>query len=202
MLRSSDDALTIATIAQRLGIHANTARFHLEILSDEGRVELVSSERKGPGRPPQRYRAVRGMDPSGPRSYRVLAEVLVEMLSHDPTPAARAVHAGSTWGRRHARSISGAGTSDGAPVRLLVQLLDTLGFAPEGPPTEQEGRISLRHCPFLEVAGANRDVICPLHLGLMQGAMEAWGADRTVDRLDAFVEPDLCLAHLSAPVAR
>jgi predicted ArsR family transcriptional regulator len=51
--------------------------------------------------------------------------------------------------------------------------------------------------------GAEQDrfpVVCPIHLGLMQGALEAWNAPVTVDRLEAFVEPDLCLAHI-APAA-
>jgi len=55
----------------------------------------------------------------------------------------------------------------------------------------------LRHCPFLELAETSAQVVCPVHLGLMQGAMDAWGAPVDVDRLDAFVEPDLCLAHLT-----
>ena len=32
----------------------------------------------------------------------------------------------------------------------------------------------------------------------MQGAMDTLGAPLTVDRLDPFVEPDLCVAQLSA----
>jgi hypothetical protein len=35
-----------------------------------------------------------------------------------------------------------------------------------------------------------------MHLGLMQGAMTAMDATVSVDRLDPFVEPDLCLAHV------
>lgn len=32
----------------------------------------------------------------------------------------------------------------------------------------------------------------------MQGALRQWGAPVTVDRLDAFVKTDMCLAHLAA----
>jgi predicted ArsR family transcriptional regulator len=39
-------------------------------------------------------------------------------------------------------------------------------------------------------------VVCPIHLGLMQGALEAWNAPVTVDRLEPFVEPGLCLTHM------
>ncbi|MGB8209810.1 MAG: hypothetical protein WCF69_19820, partial [Mycobacterium sp.] len=36
---------------------------------------------------------------------------------------------------------------------------------------------------------------------LMRGALETWQAPLTADRLDAFVEPDLCLAHFARRVA-
>jgi hypothetical protein len=36
-----------------------------------------------------------------------------------------------------------------------------------------------------------------VHLGLMRGVLDARNAPVTVDRLDAFARPDLCLAHLT-----
>ena len=83
-------------------------------------------------------------------------------------------------------------------IEHLVGLLDELGFAPERRGDEE---IGLRHCPFLELAESQKAVVCPIHLGLMQGALETWEASVTVDRLDAFVEPDLCLAQLTRQVA-
>ena len=77
-------------------------------------------------------------------------------------------------------------------------MLDELGFAPERRGANGDHQIGLRHCPFLELAENRTTVVCPIHLGLMQGAMETWGAPVTVDRLEAFAEPDLCVAHLSA----
>jgi predicted ArsR family transcriptional regulator len=58
--------------------------------------------------------------------------------------------------------------------------------------------VGLRRCPFLELAEARAQVVGPVHLGLMPGAMDAWGTSLTVHRLDPFAEPDLCVAHLSA----
>jgi predicted ArsR family transcriptional regulator len=49
----------------------------------------------------------------------------------------------------------------------------------------------------LELALDNASVVCPIHLGLMQGALSTWKAPVEVDRLEPFVEPGLCLAHLS-----
>jgi predicted ArsR family transcriptional regulator len=63
------------------------------------------------------------------------------------------------------------------------------------------GGAASRHCPFLGVAESQKAVVCPIHLGLMQGALETWQAPVTVERLDAFVEPDLCLVNLGRRVA-
>jgi len=79
-----------------------------------------------------------------------------------------------------------------------VDLLDDLGFAPEQQASSADGRVALRHCPFLELVESGAQLVCSLHLGLMQGAMAVLGAPVTVERLEPFVEPDLCVAHLAA----
>jgi predicted ArsR family transcriptional regulator len=96
---------------------------------------------------------------------------------------------------------SAAGAAE-EPVARLTGLLDELGFAPEPRPGEQAPLIALRHCPFLELARTGTGIVCPVHLGLMQGALEAWHAPMTVERLEPFVEPDACLAHLTGPDSR
>jgi len=78
----------------------------------------------------------------------------------------------------------------------LVDLLDELDFAPDTPVVD-DSVIRLRHCPFLELAQEHREIVCSIHLGLMQGALQEWGSDLAVERLEAFVEPDLCLAHIT-----
>jgi len=58
-------------------------------------------------------------------------------------------------------------------------------------------RIRLRHCPFLELAEPHRDLVCPIHLGLMQGALSELRAPVTVTALIPFAETTACLAHLT-----
>jgi predicted ArsR family transcriptional regulator len=186
-LKSSTAPMTIAQIAAELAVHANTVRFHLEHLEAGGQVERVQPHHRGPGRPPQQYRAVRRMDPTGPTQYRMLAEILASGLAADDDPAARAREMGRAWGRTLPRPAADS------PVDALVQTLDEIGFAPEPPDDDQ---LRLRHCPFLELAQTRASVVCPIHLGLMQGALESWQAPVAVERLDAFVEPDLCVARL------
>jgi predicted ArsR family transcriptional regulator len=180
----------IVQIAESLGVHANTVRFHLDTLVDRGQVERVEPDRSGPGRPAALFRAVFGMDPGGPRRFRMLAEILARSLASGPTPARRAVEAGRDWGRGLP-----APAAREKPITHLVALLDDLGFAPEHDKGDRS-RIGLRHCPFLELAQTHQSVICPIHLGLMRGVMESAGGPVTVDRLEPYVEPDLCVAHL------
>ncbi|MFN6554155.1 helix-turn-helix transcriptional regulator [Mycolicibacterium septicum] len=186
-LKASATPMTIAQIAAELAVHANTVRFHLEHLEAGGQVERVQPHHRSPGRPPQLYRAVRRMDPTGPTHYRMLAEILANGLAADDNPAARAREMGRAWGRTMPRPAADS------PVDALVQTLGEIGFAPEPPEDDQ---LRLRHCPFLELAQTRAAVVCPIHLGLMQGALESWQAPVAVERLDAFVEPDLCVARL------
>jgi predicted ArsR family transcriptional regulator len=197
-LRSSPVPLSIVAIAEQLGVHPNTVRFHLDSLLASRQVEQVEHDRKGPGRPPLMFQAVRQMDRGGTRHYRMLAEVLTEALAADRNPRAKAVAAGKAWGRGvESRTKAPKARNADEAVDRLVGVLDDLGFAPERRTSDGEQVIGLRHCPFLELAETRAAVVCPIHLGLMQGALETWGAPISVDRLDAFVEPDLCLAHIS-----
>ncbi|WP_233147922.1 MULTISPECIES: metalloregulator ArsR/SmtB family transcription factor [unclassified Mycobacterium] len=195
VLRASPDPMSIVAIADVLGVHPNTVRFHLDSLVGDGQVEQVEPGRKGPGRPPLMFAAVRQMDRGGTRHYRLLAEILTAAFAAERDPRAKALAAGRAWGRK-LESLPTDATNAEDAIDHLVDVLDDLGFAPERRAAGGEQQVGLRHCPFLEVAENRTNVICPVHLGLMQGAMESWGAPVAVDRLDEFVEPDLCLAHL------
>jgi predicted ArsR family transcriptional regulator len=196
LLRNSPSPLGVGEIAQRLRVHPNTVRFHLDHLVATGRAERVPVPPSGRGRPKVAFRMRRGMDPAGPRNYRLLAEVLAEGLGTSTDAVERLTEAGRRWGRLLVDPADGASTSDA--VDRMVRLLDHLGFAPEGPPAHGRRRIGLRHCPFLEVVHVRGPFVCQVHLALMQGAMAALGGPLTVDRLDPFVEPDLCVAQLDA----
>ncbi len=196
LLRASPDPMSILAIADELGVHPNTVRFHLDILVGDGQVEQVASGRKGRGRPPLMFQAVRQMDRGGTRHYRLLAEILSTALAAERNSGDKARAAGRAWGRR-GESPPDGDTGAEESIDRLIELLDELGFAPERRAPNGEQQIGLRHCPFLELAETRAAVVCPIHLGLMQGAMETWGAPVSVDRLEAFVEPDLCVAHLA-----
>ena len=82
-------------------------------------------------------------------------------------------------------------------MERLIALLAEIGFEPQ---LEQGGRgrrILMRPCPFLELARSHQEVICPIHLGLMRGALDELGAKTRATRLEPFVRDDLCVAHLA-----
>ena len=201
-LRVAAGAMTITAIAEQLGVHPNTVRFHLDTLVADGRVERVEPDHRRPGRPPLLFRAVRRMDPGGSRRYQLLADILTGGLAADRNASTKALEAGRAYGRRFTGPTRQAKTPGARQsIVRLVDLLAELGFAPQRRIAHGEAQVGLRHCPFLELAEDRSSVVCPIHLGLMQGALEAWAAPITVDRLDAFVEPDLCLAHLTPRAA-
>ncbi|MBV9723217.1 MAG: helix-turn-helix domain-containing protein [Mycobacterium sp.] len=199
VLRAANAPMSIVAIAGELDVHPNTVRFHLDTLVSTGRVEQVAADRRGPGRPALMFQAIRRMDPGGPRRYRVLAEILASGLANDEEAEAKALAAGQAWGRQLRLPPQSTETPDAEEsIEHLVDLLDDIGFAPE---TGEGEQVRLRHCPFLELAETRTPVVCSIHQGIMQGALETWKAPVTVDRLEPFVEPDLCLVHLARPVA-
>ncbi len=204
--RATDGAVGASEIAEHLGVHPNTARFHLEALVSAGVLERVPGLFSGRGRPPVGYRARPGSARGDVRRYRLLAEILLGQLSaKSDHPAATATAVGRGWGAHlvpRPTPTPEVVTREEATTRLIT-MLDELDFAPEpvSEGTAPPDRVRLRHCPFLELAEPHRDLVCPLHLGLMQGALNELRAPVTVTSLEPFAEPSACVAHL-APVRR
>jgi predicted ArsR family transcriptional regulator len=197
-LRASDTPLGVTDLAERLSIHPNTARFHLDALVTQGLVDRRLEEPTGRGRPRTVHTPHPGMDRSGGRQYQLLAKILLDQLSTSPDAGAAAEAVGRNWGGylvEHITPSHQPGVAE-ATQRLTAMMAD-LGFAPEpdGDPAE---RIRLRHCPFLELAEEYSSTLCPLHLGLMQGALTEIRAPITATSLEPFAEPDACIVHLSS----
>jgi len=223
VLQRAHEPLTTAQIAERLGVHKNTVRFHLESLAESALVQRTTLPTTGPGRPAQAFTAVASMDPTGPRHFRDLAAVLTQALGSHPDGAALAMEAGRQWGRRVAAGAEDPIGSVNEALEALVELLTEFGFAPEyeaGGDTARDGGasagqggsgaveiqrgarttlplVSARRCPFLELAEEHQRIVCPVHLGLMRGALETWGSQVEVTALEPFIEPDRCQVQLS-----
>lgn len=192
--------LGVTEVADQLDVHPNTVRFHLDALASQGRVEGTAENPSGPGRPRTVYSARPGMDRGGTRRYHLLARVLLSQLAASgPTAEAAATDAGRAWGRYLIEQVppSHRLTTEEAIDRLAAMLAD-LGFDPQRTDDgEAPGSVWLRHCPFLELAEEHGAIVCPLHLGLMQGALAELRAPVDATRLEPFAEPDACLTHLA-----
>lgn len=198
-LHDAGEPLDVREVAGRVGLHPNTARFHLDGLVATGAVERASEQREQPGRPRTLYAARADAARAGRRSYRLLAEILTSYVAAEtPRPAHAAEQAGRAWGRYLAeRPPPFRRVHADAATEHLVNVLGEIGFAPEAVAGRHERQILLHHCPFRETAEAHRDVVCSIHLGLMRGLLAELDAPIEAERLEPFVEPSLCVTHLT-----
>ncbi|MFI0353293.1 helix-turn-helix transcriptional regulator [Actinomadura sp. 9N407] len=188
--------LTAQEAAERTGLHLNTARFHLDGLVEAGLAERAAEARSQPGRPRTLYHASASED--GVRSYQLLAQILTSLIAGTmPDPTASATQAGHAWGRYLTDRPAPFEQLDSERILdRLTDLLTKIGFQAQTDTDRDPVLIKLVHCPFREIAERHQDIICPLHLGLIQGALAEMNAPITAERLDPLVEPNLCLAHL------
>ena len=115
-LAASPGALSAPDLAERLGVHANTVRLHLERLKDAGLVDAEAVHRGTVGRPQHLYFLAPGAPSLGfdPPAHALLAGLLAalaERVGADPDEAAETGHAwGAEAGRRARGPTAAAGT--------------------------------------------------------------------------------------------
>jgi len=186
-------------LARRVGLHVNTVRVHLNALAEAGLVESESLPPRGRGRPRVVHRATPAAVEEGGRRYRLLAEILTALVARfGPQARGQLEEIGEAWGHYLVEGPPPyASLSEEDAVERLLALLAEVGFRPTLEQGARGRRILMRPCPFLELARAHRDVVCPIHLGLMRGALAELGARTRATRLDPFVQADLCVARLA-----
>jgi predicted ArsR family transcriptional regulator len=198
VLRASDRPLAVREVAEAVGLHTNSVREQLDRLVEARLVARATADPAGRGRPGFRYVATPDEGDSSATAYRELAGVLAGQLARQPDPVAGATAAGERWGRAmvvEAAPLPAPTATE--TVQRLVTLLDDAGFAPERPAGPGEP-IRLRQCPFGALVREHQVIICGIHLGLMRGALRQLDAPLDVIRLEPFVTPDLCVAHVGA----
>jgi predicted ArsR family transcriptional regulator len=201
-LRRSGDEVDAAQLAAEVGRHVSTVRQHLELLARSGVVSRRVEQRTVRGRPRVLYAATTAREPDDGDG--MMAMMLASQLAQGDDPAGQAELAGRRWGRalvqrddgRTASGSTSRAADVGATTQRIVDLFDEVGFAPQARPERHGTVIELNRCPFLHVAQAHPEVACSLHLGLLRGALESLGSPVRADRLEPFVTPTLCRAHL------
>ena len=194
-LREAEGPLSVQQVALQTGLHVNTARFHLGGLVGDGLAERAAEARDLPGRPRILYTA--RTEVLGPRSYGFLAEMLTGLVAslYDAGPAA--VETGRACGRHLVdRPTPSQRVDANDATARLNRVLDSIGFQPEVSPGSDGIEIWLRHCQFREVAQRHSDVVCTMHLGLIEGVLAELRAPLEAQSLEPWVAPGLCVARL------
>ena len=204
LLQGTDEPLVIADIAAAVGLHANTAREHLDRLIEAGFVVSEPEVRASRGRPRLRYRAVERAAAAtlDVRARAQLAKLLVSgygKAMRSPTESAR--QAGEQWalalvaaGAEPERDLSEEDAGRAQFVALATHFED-LGFDPDV--DEDAAVVHLRRCPFADLARERTDVVCSVHLGLAQGVLANVPGPIRATGLDPFVGPRHCVLHLA-----
>ncbi len=196
-VREHGGAVDASELAERMGLHVTTVRFHLDALCDEGAIARTRIARGGVGRPRTGYAAVQDR-----LDYQSLAEILALELGDTPhTRRRRAERAGRRWAARiAAHSPHDAGDSIDRAEAMVADVFDRMGFAPDIGRTAR-GRqrvIRLHACPVRDLARAHPEVGCALHLGLLRGLLAGAAVPENHAELEPFVEPELCIAKVIA----
>ena len=72
----------------------------------------------------------------------------------------------------------------------MTALLAGQGFAPQA----DGDSVRMRRCPFHELAESRPEIVCAVHKGVIDGALEELGSELRLEQLDIFPEPDVCVA--------
>ncbi len=203
LVREHGGAVDASELAERIGLHVTTVRFHLDALCDDGAIARTRIAPHGVGRPRTGYVAVQDR-----LDYQSLAEILaLELGDTAPTRRRRAERAGRRWAARIepnssretpvTQGVPETGESIDRRAAMIADVFDRMGFAPELNRTagERQQTIRLHACPVRDLARAHPEVGCALHLGLLQGLLAAPAVQA---ELEPFVEPELCIAKVIA----
>ncbi len=190
LLQGATAPRSVSDIADELGLHRNSARFHLDALVAAGYAQRAIVPSGAQGRPPLLYAATQASPTLSSTHLIELADVLLSHVA-ETSPDAKAAtrEAGWEWGARVAK--------EGLPP---CDLIDELArhLAERGFGTEHDGEtLTFRRCPFRGAVGGNRmPLVCAIHQGFLDGYLKASGAELEAGELQ--VGPEICTVTLSA----
>jgi predicted ArsR family transcriptional regulator len=183
-----------AELAERLDLHPNGVRIHLERMEEAGLLERTRPPQPR-GRPRDAWTVAADARPGGsaPSGYHDLGRWLARTLKTRPR-GARSIE---ETGRQIGRELAPADAAGGADA--LQPALKALGFQPSVT-SRGAGRrtVCLGNCPYRDAVRENQADICTLHRGITRGLLEIVAPEAT---LAEFVprDPDTagCLIELT-----
>jgi predicted ArsR family transcriptional regulator len=174
-LGRSPAPLSATDLAERLALHPNTVRPHLDRMREAGLVEVEPIHRGTVGRPQLRYSLAPGAPGLGldPPAHTLLAGLLAALAEQIGGDGLDAANLGRRWGTE----ASGRRQTGRGCLGALVAELDRLGFDPVeselggGGARTRRVRVDFLHCPFRELAEAYPELVCNLHRGIVEGVV-------------------------------
>jgi len=160
-------------LAEKLGMHPNGVRNHLEVMQEAGLVERRRSSR-GRGRPRDEWVVSASAEPGGrpPTAYEELARWLARACPTAGESLQELESVGRELGREVARNTDRESWGD-APDAIAAALT-ALGFQPRLTDHDEGGfGCELGNCPYREAVRENQPAICGLHRGMTAGLLEA-----------------------------
>jgi predicted ArsR family transcriptional regulator len=196
-LAGTTTPLTATELADRLGLHANTVRLHLERLREAGLVEVEPVHRGTVGRPQHVYSLAPGAPGLGfdPPSYTLLAGLLASLAERVGAAADDAAAAGQAWGAE-----AGRRTRARSCVKALAGEMQRLGFDPASEVAGNVTDMAFLHCPFRELAEAYPELVCNLHRGICEGVVDAVGGG-SVEEFATLYDRDPCRVTVAVEVS-
>jgi predicted ArsR family transcriptional regulator len=176
--------------ATAVGLPLHTASFHLDRLVTEGLLEvefrrLTGRSGPGAGRPSKLYRrAAREFAVSlPPRRYDLVGDILAEAVSR-ASGGASLEHSLSASARDEGLSLGRAVTAaaDRLTLPVVADVLAGQGYEPR----VDDDVVTLRNCPFDDLARKHTELVCGLNRTFVQGVVE--GLERT--DVTACLEPE------------
>jgi len=200
ILRDAKEPLSVAEVADMVGVHINTARFHLESLVDAGLATREAEARQAPGRrrilyagtlPNQTHERAQG--------YRLLAGILTTAIAAQyPDVGAQMYQIGTEWGRFLAAGTASDEIFDEDEIaRRVVDKLDALWFAPQLF-HDPSPHLLLHNCPFAQSAAQAPQIVCTLHAGMVNGSLQELHSHQRVTDLWPQEQPHCCRADLGS----
>jgi predicted ArsR family transcriptional regulator len=193
-------AVGTVELAERLDLHPNGVRAHLERMQEAG---LVTRERapQARGRPRDAWTIAADARPGGqpPRAYADLGRWLARAIPARPGRLRDVEAAGREIGRELAPT-----NAKPSATHALQSTLTALGFQPRlERDTPKRTTLCLGNCPYRDAVRENQPIVCTLHRGITLGLLDVLDPHA---KLTGFVPRDPetagCLIELSSTAAR
>ena len=197
VLRTRKQPMDASDLASEVALHANTVRSHVRLLEQAGLVQTRPDAQGDRGRPHIVFELVPEIARAD--AYQLLAGILaMSLASGGDEPSRRAEEAGRTWGHELMRRSDVSEAARGRnPIEQFVGLLEDCGFDPAHEESgDGEHTIVMSSCPFGKLADEYVDVVCPVHLGLMRGALDELDAPLVAGTLEPHAKAGGCVARL------